>query len=116
MREEDWPWPFNIHVQFHDLQPGEFWNAPDNIILTSPQILTPTGAPGHWRHVDLPFFFQYRQLFRGTHLIVDSFTQLNRFWRINVVHGPNQFAYNEFTEFDGVFAFGGFATMAWEAL
>ena len=112
MRLEDWPWDLEIHLQLHDMQEGEFWNDADGIILQSPHILLPLGFEGNFLTVDMPFFYQYRhrpELFR---IAITSFDQLNFVFSFTIVHGPNQFAYNELTDPAGVFAFGGFATLS----
>lgn len=116
MRLPDWPYPFNIHLQLHDLQPGEFWNPTDGAAAQVKRILTPTGSPGNFKLFVAPLFWQYRHKPERFHIHGDFSFPPHTYFEVVIQHGPQQFAYNNITEPEGVFAHSGYASMAWEAL
>jgi len=116
MRTADWPWPYNIHLQLHDMQPGDYWNDAHGVLLQQKRILTPTGAPGNFKLGANPWFFQYQHAPGYVNLNVQWFVIPHRtfiLWPLHLIH---RFAYNQIQSPDGVFAYGGYATMSWEAL
>lgn len=114
-RLEDWPWPYRFFLQLHEMRPGEFWNDADGIILQTQQILTPAPAAGNFRKATTPIFFQYRHRPDRFHIRVDHNATATHTFEVHIQHGPQQFAYNNILKPEGVFAFGGYATLSREA-
>lgn len=115
MRLPDWPWPYQIHLQLHDMQPGDLWTDADGILLQTKRILPPTGSPGNFKLGAPPWFYQYRHQVPTIWIVVQWFTIVHTTFLIRIRHLRQQFAYNEILSPDGVFAYGGYATMSWEA-
>lgn len=115
MNYTDWPWPYQIHLQLHDMLPGTYWNGPDGILLQNKRILLPTGSAGNFRLPDPPWFFQYRHRLDKIWIIVQWYTIVHTTFKIQIHHLRQQFAYNEILDPAGVFAYGGYASLAWEA-
>lgn len=111
-----WPWPFNIHLQLHDMLPGDLWTDADGILLQQKRILTPTGTPGNFRLGDNPWFYQYRHIPGQFRLVATWFRTVHDTYILNIVHLTQRFSYNQIQSPTGVFAYGGYATLAWEAL
>ncbi len=112
----EWPWPFNIHLQLYGLKPGEFFVPADLPELLLPHTLEPLGSPGHFISTNPPWFFQYRHRHDNFRIVATWFTIVHHAFEFNIYHGPQQFAYNERTAPAGTFAWGGSASIAWEAL
>lgn len=114
MRDTDWPWPFRMHLQVHDMQPGDLWNPAHKAALYTKRILTPTGSPGNFKIYVSPLFWQYRHRPERFHIHVDYDFPPHTFFEVRIQHLRQQFAYNNITDPTGVFAYGGYATLAWE--
>jgi len=116
MRTADWPWPYNIHLQLHDMQPGEHWTDTGGILLQNKRILTPTGIPGTFQIADRPWLYQVRHFIGEFSIIAEYIRPRHNTFDLHLQHLRHQFAYNEVQSPTGVFAYGGYATMSWEAL
>jgi len=116
MRPDDWPWPFNIHLQLYGFQPGEFWDPSESAEIFLPHVLQPLGSPGHFIFFQFPWFFQYRHRDDNIRIVCTWSRIIHHTFELNIRHGLQQFAYNERTGPEGVFAFGGSASFSWKAL
>jgi len=116
MRYDHWPWPSCVHLQLHDMQPGDHWNATDGILLQNKRILLPVGGPGNYQLSDPPWFFQYRHRSDKIWIHVFSYTVGHATFEVGIEHHHHKHAHNEIQSPDDVFAYGGYATISWKAM
>lgn len=115
-QQADWPAPCRYHLQIYDVLPGALWNPAFEAQLYQPKILLPTGMWNHWRLIDAPFFFLYKQRLDDIKIHVDYFFPPRTFFRCKLHLGVTTFARNQLLDPVDQFAYDGYATLSREDL
>lgn len=113
LRYPDWV----IHMQLHDLQPGEFWNPAKEADLLGLKVLTPrltaTSAFFEFRGPDFIWSFRISNR-RNQILCTDIVFIPRRVFFLRFPFAVHTFAYSSQTDPAGFTAIGGSATISWK--
>ena len=110
------PLPGSVIVQFHNLEPGEFWNPTDGIIAQQPFLLPPFGTDPRWRIVTPVFSVLYNQRFDRLRIVANHRPTNALVFNLDLKFGVFTAGYNTLQDPAGNFSWGGTLTMQWKGL
>lgn len=105
-----------VHVQLHNLQPGQHWNPIFEGVLLSKHILLPAIGQKKWQVIDFPFGFEWIHQVDLVRLRVVFLLNGSEVFIFSIQFAITKWMMNELLEPAGNFAFGGSATLAWKGV
>lgn len=105
-----------VHVQLHNLQPGQFWNPVWEPQLIRPHILNPFPGRKQWDLIDPPFRFVWIHQVDQMTLDVTNLVGGTKAFEFHIDFAITKWMMNELLVPAGNYAFGGSATLAWKGV
>lgn len=106
-----------IHMQFFDIEPGEFWTPAYEADLLTPRILTPhpTASRALFQYYSPQFVWIFRIGLIWNWIQIRTNRPERIFAFTHIIHfGAQSFAYNDQTDPAGVYGINGSATISWK--